>query len=68
LINYLIGGPARNGKSWLSKRVAEYAGTTPISGDVERDRLKSTLIVTPETHPDIFEQVIDPIPFLRKSC
>lgn len=41
-MNYLIGGPARNGKSWFSKRVAEHVGTTPISGDVERDRLKST--------------------------
>lgn len=58
-MNYYIGGPARNGKSFLAERVRKHTDGERIHCDALKIALKE--VVTPDTHPDIFEKAVDPI-------
>lgn len=55
---YLIGGPARCGKSTLARRVRKEIDAQVISGDALRHSLIEQL--TPEWFPALFEHTIDP--------
>ena len=55
---YLIGGPARCGKSTLARKVRKELDAQVISGDALRHSLIEQL--TPEWFPALFEHTIDP--------
>jgi 2-phosphoglycerate kinase len=55
---YLIGGPARAGKSTLARMVRKEVDAQVISGDALRHSLIEQL--TPEWFPELFEHTIDP--------
>ncbi len=55
---YLIGGPARCGKSTLARRLRKDIDAQVISGDALRHSLIEQL--PPEWFPDLFEHTFDP--------
>jgi uridine kinase len=56
---YLIGGPARCGKSTLAKRVRREIEGQIIAGDAFFHALKNNL--QPEWTPDLYDHSVDPI-------
>ena len=55
---YLIGGPARCGKSTLARKVRSEIDAQVLSGDALRQSLIEQL--PPEWFPDLFEHTFDP--------
>jgi hypothetical protein len=56
---YLIGGPARTGKSHLAERVRKHIDGQVLSGDAMVTALKKML--KPEWLPDLFEHNVRPL-------
>lgn len=56
---YLIGGPARCGKSVLAEKLRHHIDGQVLSGDAINRSLRG--LTTPEWLPDLFEHVVDPL-------
>lgn len=56
---YLIGGPARCGKSVLAEKLRQQVDGQVLSGDAINRSLRE--LTKPEWLPDLFEHVVDPL-------
>lgn len=56
---YFIGGPARCGKSTLAKNVRQRIDGQIVSLDGLMNAFQQ--VATPETHPDLFSKIVDPV-------
>ena len=56
---YLVGGPARCGKSVLAEKLRQQVDGQVLSGDAINRSLRE--LTQPEWLPDLFEHVVDPL-------